>query len=294
MTLAARIPNEQTNFIREAATFLMTEVQSGRYPQGAKRLEALFETVKKEKGLEEVAAFVRLRQLFADFYAAQSGSEAKDWEKAKAEDDHKANLEKFADEYPRTDAAAEALLYLALDREYLKENDAAITFYSTVAQDYPQATSGRRAAGAVKRLSAVGQPYALPNGWTFSDGTPAAIPSGKKTVIFCWAQWSLNPDDIAALKQFLAADPNLAVIGISLDGNKKDFDAALQAAGTLPWKTVFVPAADDATESPAALELGTQTTPLFILIDESGKMVAPSILTTADLKSYLQPETAAQ
>ena len=291
MKLAAQIPNEQANFIREAATFLMTEVQSGRYPQGRQRLAELFETL-KEKGAEDLVAFVRLRQLFADFYAVLLDPETKDWGKAKAEEDHKANLESFADEYARTDAAAEALLFLALDREYLKENDAAITFYTTVARDFPKAASGRRAAGAVKRLSAVGQTYALPADWTFSDGGPAAIPSGKKTVLFCWAKWSLNPDDIAVLKQLLEADPNLAVVGIGLDGSKKDFDAALLSMGAVPWKTVFVPGTGDASESPAALDLGIQAAPLFILLDASGKMVAPNILTTADLKSYLNPQQA--
>lgn len=286
--------NEQVNFFKEAANFLLSEIRSLRYPQGMTKLAELFESL-KNSGNTELAAYVRLRQLTGEYYAAILDTKATNSDKIKADEHYKEALAAFADEYPKTPASGEALMYLAQEKEYLQENDAALSYYNSVAQDFAQTEIGLRAAGAVKRIGSVGQKFSLPAGWTYSDGSAVEIPTGKKTVLFCWVSWSLNPNDFAALKQLLADHSELAVVGLSLDGSQQVFQSAIEGLGQLPWKNIFVPAADsgEASESPAAFDLGIQAAPMFILLDEEGKMLLPNILTVDDLKLRLEPAKSA-
>lgn len=289
MTLGEKIPAEQSNFIRQAADFLMNESQSGRYPAGGEKLAQLHELLANQNVGRDLISYIRFRQLTADYYNASRKAGMSPDEMYDVGKQYREKLADFADEYSRTPAAAEALLQLAQDKEFVQENDAALNYYSTIAEDFPQTVIGRRAAGAVKRLSAIGQPYRLPGDWKYADGSAIEMPAGKKTVIFCWAAW-MNPSDFDKMRQIAADHPDLTIIGVALDGSAEIVQAALAKIGTTPWKSVFIPNDEQAAEtavSPTALELGTQGAPLILLLDEEGKLLLPNISMVDDLKNRL-------
>lgn len=289
MYLGENIKDQQTNFIREASVFLQEQVQNGRYPAGVEKLTQLHDLLAKQNIGRELVSFVGLRQLMAEYYASTQKENISARERFDAEDAYHEKLAALADEYPRTPAAAEALRVLAQDKEYVQENDAAINFYQTIADDFAQTLDGQRAAGALARLGAVGKPYQLPEGWKFTDGSPAQVTSGKRTVIFGWSSW-LAPEDFLQMKEIMTEYPDIEVIGVALEGNADTVQAALQEIGSVPWKNVFIPASDETAEtgeSPAAIALGAQNAPLIILIGEDGNLLVPNIVSVADLRSRL-------
>lgn len=286
--IATKLPQERDNFIRESANFLMTEIRLGNYPDGVEKLEGLYTLLKNGGADRELIAFIRLRQIVGNYYAIMADKSIRPGDKMNAGDEYKVNLAAFADEYPRTDAAAEALMTLALDQEYVNENDIAVNYYSTVAKDFPNEAVGQKAAGAIQRLGSVGKEFSLPENWKLTDGSPVgSLATGKKTVLFCWASWSYNPDDFEIMKK-IAARSDINVIGVSLDERAEDIQGILAETGNLPWKNVFVPGnAPDVTNSPTAVALGIQTAPMMILLDETGKTLLPNIMAVMDLEVRL-------
>ena len=66
--------------------------------------------------------------------------------------------------------------------------------------------------------------------------------------------------------------------------------SALEKIGATPWKNVFIPTEEgsaETAESPAAIELGAQSAPLILLLDEQGNMLVPNISMVDDLKNRL-------
>ena len=63
-------------WIRQLADMISAAVQSGTCPDGAKRLESLFEKLKKAEGDKDLAAYVKFRQLTADYGLAMQATNA--------------------------------------------------------------------------------------------------------------------------------------------------------------------------------------------------------------------------
>lgn len=288
MEIAMKLPQERDNFIRESANFLMGQIRVGHYPEGVEKLEGLYDVLKKEGNNRELTAFIRLRQIGGEYYAILADPERRDGDKMNAGDEYKENLVAFADEFPRTQAAAEALMTLALDQEYIQENDGAVNYYSTVAQDFPNEPIGQKAAGAVARLTSVGKAFSIPSDWKYTDGTPVgSLATGKTTVLFCWASWSYNPEDFDMMKK-IAARGDVNVIGVSLDQEAADAQEIIKRIGSMSWKNVFVPGtALDVTNSPTALALGMQAAPMMIVLDAQGQTLLPNVMSVADLEVRL-------
>ena len=60
-------PDERAMWLRQLADTVGTAVQSGSYPEGAKRLGELFDKLSGNERDRDLAAYVRFRQLFADY-----------------------------------------------------------------------------------------------------------------------------------------------------------------------------------------------------------------------------------
>lgn len=289
LTVAAKNPSEQTSLVSQAADLAFSGVQTGYYPDGAKKLALLAETY-AESSNAELKARIRYRQILADFYAvAQAKPQPKPADLTKAQEKYATDLAAFVDEYAATEAGAEAMMALALDQEYMLENDAAANYYSQIAQNFGETPLGQKAAGALARLQSEGGALKLPAMKYFGGGVcDLAATAGKTTVVFCWASW--EPESVAAMKK-LAAGGALNVVGINLDGcPTPDATAEEQAAffkeivAGLPWKNVCDP---DGLAGPAATALGIQNAPWIVLIDKTGKVVRSNITSVDELESIL-------
>ena len=282
LQLAASTPQESDNLLSQAVDVIFSGVQSGLYPDGAAKLDALGE--KLADAGDEVKARLRQRQITAAFYAvAQSNPQPKPSELAKAQEKYTEDLAAFVEEYPTTAAAAEAAMSLALDQEYLLENDGAMKYYQQAAQNASGTLVGRKAAGALARLKSEGGAFNMPK-LQYSDGTPCEFkPGDKPTVVFFWGSW--DSEGVAGLKA-LASQVNVIGVNVDTTPDPANADAYFaQITKGLPWKNVCDPAGLDGE---AAVAFGVQTAPWIILVDKDGKVVRSNIANVEELADVLK------
>jgi len=108
---------------------------------------------------------------------------------------------------------------------------------------------------------------------------------GKVAVINVWSTWSYESQDVQRRIRAVKKDhgSQLAVLGINIDGNKRDCENYLKR-DSLPWPTVCD---EQMFESPLMEKLGLSSIPDNIVIDASGKIVAHGLVAD-DLKKKLE------
>ncbi len=284
LNIAENNPAERDNMLSQAVNVIYSGVQSGLYPQGAKKLAALEEACGDEVS-DNVKALVKHRLIVAEFYAVASAQpQPKQSVLQKAQEKYSDDLIAFVDEYATTPAGAEAAMSLALDQEYVLENEAAIEYYQKVAQNFANLPIGQKAAGAIARLKSEGGKLNFPAAKYFGGGVcDIAATTDKPTVIFFWASW--DEDSVNAVKK-IASQVN--VVGVNLDSapsREGANDYYKKIVANVPWKNICDPSG---LEGATATALGIQTPPWAILIDKSGKVVRSNIVDMEELAEIVK------
>ncbi len=262
-------PQDRAMWMRQLADMVSAAVQSGTYPGGAKRLETLFEQLRKSPADKELAPYVKFRQLTAD-YGLKLQSPKADF--AKIQTEWLESLQKYVADYPTSDDAAEAMLQLGIAEEFAGEEGKAEVWYARIVKDFASSSSAaKKAAGARARLGSVGKTIAFSGRSTSGAAVDLAQYRGKVVLIQYWATWC-EPckRDLPMLKELTAKyGRSFGVIGVSLDGSRQDLTGYL-AENPLPWPQIFE---EGGLDSRPANQLGILTLPTMILVDKQGKVV---------------------
>ena len=281
VNIADANPQERDNMLSQAIDVVFSGVQSGVYPGGAKKLAEMVEAFADAS--PEVKARARQRQITAEYYVVSQKPSPSARELTKAQEKYSEDLAAFVEEYSTTAAAAEAAMTLALDQEYMLENETAVKYYQQVVQNAGNTQLGKKAAGAIARLQAEGGKLQLPAAQYFGGGAVDLEDlKGKPTIIFAWGSW--DDASVDAVKK-VAAQVN--VVGVCVDSAPDPAAANAyfqQIAKTTPWKNVCDPAGLDGAFATA---LGIQTAPWIILIDKDGKVVRSNITNLEELPDVL-------
>jgi thiol-disulfide isomerase/thioredoxin len=263
-------PADRAMWLRQMADMVSAAVQSGEYPGGVERLESLFEKLNRSGQDEELVPYVRFRQLMADYGRKIQTASTEEFVKI-----HTAwlkQLEGYADKYPNSPDAAEAMLQLAIAQEYAGEEKEAKKWYGRVADKFPRSAAGRKAAGALTRLESIGKAISLQGESPSGGVVDLAAFRGKVVLIQYWATWC-EPckADMAALKELLAkyGPAGFNIICINLDSRRQDM-AAYLAERRIRWPQIYE---EGGLDSRPANELGILTLPTMILVDQQGKVV---------------------
>jgi thiol-disulfide isomerase/thioredoxin len=267
----AKTAEERNLWSRQLADTLSAGVQTGKLPDGEKQLQALFEKAAHDSD-PNLAAYVKIRLLTAAYAQAISAPKANvpevqtKWTK---------DLEQFIADYARAPDAAEAMLQLAIAREYGGQDDDAKKWYQRIGREFADTPQAKKAAGALRRLDSVGAVLAFSGRGLNGQTVDLANYRGKYVLIQYWATWcGPAKNDMGVLKQLVGKyGRSLAVIGVSLDANAKDLKAYL-AENRLPWEQIFEEGGQD---SPPANALGIITVPTMVLVDADGKVVNRNI-----------------
>lgn len=275
-------PEDKAMWIRQLADFLTAFVQAGNYPDGAKRLAVLYARVVKNPLDKDLPAYVRFRQLTAEYALAlqQPGVKYDEVQKQWL-----ASLEQFLKDYPAAPDAAEALLQIGIGREYTDDIDAAKAAYQEIIKRFPKEPEAAKARGALRRLTSEGQPFEL-KGSDLQGGTvDVAAYRGKILIVHFWTS-SCEPckTDMAIMKDLVTRyGGKLAIVGVNLDTRKEDLQAYLVEA-RLPWPQIHEPGG---LESRPAIEYGIVTVPTTLLIDAQGRVVKRQV-TGSELESEIR------
>jgi thiol-disulfide isomerase/thioredoxin len=274
---------EKGIWLRQLADMVSAAVQSGGYPDGAKRLEGLFADLDK-KGEKELAAYVRFRHLMAEYGLAIQQATPQEFGKVQSEWLKK--LEGYVEDYPKSPDTAEAILQLAMAEEFSGEEENAKKWYSRIVSDFAQSAPAEKAAGAIKRLDSVGK-VLLFQGKNAAGGTiDLSNYRGKVVLLQYWATWC-EPckADMAAIKELFGkfGRSGFEVVGVNVDTTPQEMSAYL-GQNPLPWPHVYE---EGGLDSRPANDLGILTLPTMLLLDREGKVVNRNV-QTAELEREIQ------
>lgn len=275
-------PQEREMWLRQLADLLGAAVQSGQFPEGMKRLEALLAKVSRDSQARALTAHVRFVQISAAYALAM---QAKGADYAKVQADWLKALEAYVAEYPNTPDSAEAMLQLAIAQEFAGREEDARRWYARITTEFSESTAARKASGALRRLESVGKVLTLTGKSPTGTTVDLAKYRGQVVVIQYWATWC-EPckTDMATLKELQAKHSrDFAVIGVNLDNTEGELNAFLKE-NPLPWSQIFEPGG---LESPPAMEMGILTLPTMILVDQGGRVVHRNI-TVGEIENELK------
>ncbi len=258
---------DRAAWIRQLADTVSAAVQTGGYPKGANRLEALWQRLEKQEDAS-LAAYVRFRHLAAEYGLAV---QAKGVDFAKVQAEWLKKLEQFVADYPKSPDTAEAMLQLAIAQEFAGQDEEAKKWYGNIVRQFPDATVAKKAVGAKNRLDSVGKVIDLQGKSLAGEMVELSRFRGKAVLIQFWATWC-EPckADMIVLKDLLEKhNQGFAVLGVNLDNNLQAVSSYL-SENRLPWPQIYE---EGGLDSRPALELGILTLPTMILVDAEGRVV---------------------
>ena len=152
------VPSEQERlqWIQQLADGVAAAVQTGQYDSGLKRLAALQDQVKTNNTLH---GYVWYRRLLAEYAVRLKETDEK--KRQQAQGWWLQQLEVFAEKWPDSADASDAIVQLAISLELMGRLDDAKRWYSQLVKDYSATNAGIRARGALRRLGLAGKPLEL-------------------------------------------------------------------------------------------------------------------------------------
>lgn len=261
------------NWIRQLADALSGAIQSGEMPNGMPELTRLASEIEGKLAGTDLAAYVRFRELTAQ-YTRQFQDPKADF--AKIQEAWLEKLEGFIKQYPKSEDAAEAMMQLAIAHEFAGEDDDAKKWYNQIRNNFSETSLADKATGAIRRISAVGQPMRLAG--TSTDGKKVDLASykGKVVLVHYWATWC-EPckEDMAVMRQMQAkyGARGFQLIGVSLDSQRAALTQFL-GQSRLAWPQLYE---EGGLDSRYALEMGVLTLPTMILVGADGKVISRSL-----------------
>ena len=193
-----------------------TAAQAGTFVGGTKRLAALKNRLERTSKNNDLLAHITFTHMSVD-YAEQLQAENADF--SSIQNAWLKQLESFVQKYPNSSNAAEAMLQLALAKEFAGEDDEANQWYTKIVADFRGSPLSAKAAGAKRRLEIAGKQMKL-EGRTI-DGKAFDISrlQGKPVVLHYWATWcepcKQDMKRLAELQKDF--DGEFEVVGVNVD-----------------------------------------------------------------------------
>ena len=262
---------ERDTWVRQLVDTVGVAVQNGVYPQGLERLKRISRTLDADD--QALKAYADYQAIGTEYVVRQSS----DNDFAKVQEWYLKELSEFVERYPGTREAGQAMLQLALSKEFEDKESDALDYYKEVARSFASTDAGEKAAGAVRRLESVGQEIEL--GGQTIEGQPFRLSSlrGRPVVLHYWATWC-EPckQDMKLLRRLKAQyqRAGLDLVGINVDADKPAAVDFLDK-NPLPWTQLYE--AGGLESSPLANAFGVQTLPTMMLIDSAGRVVRHNV-----------------
>ena len=279
---ATRGTEDMGSWIRQFADSVSSAAQTGAYPNGLEQLKSLETSLNDLPSGKEHQAYVAFRVLTTENLVQMADPKANH---PVIMESHMKNLAQFAEDFPESPEAAEAMIQIGLNHELGSEEKEAETWYRKVATNFPETDAGQKAAGAIARLNLEGKTLNL-RGKTL-DGKD--FQTNGPTIVHYWATWC-EPckQDMAELRKVQAryAKQNLQIVGVNLDTNPQSAVAFLDQNGTkYPWAHIHE---QGGFQSALAVKLGVLSVPVTILIDGKGVVVKRTAHYTPEMDRALE------
>jgi len=278
--IQAASPSQRREYEEEVIRTLAAAYQTGEYPAAK---EALERSIDKGGPLASLAAYVLIP-------AEYSLRVADDGDVADAQKRWVADLERFLEDYPNAAERPDALFQLASIKEFNGRENEAKALYEELAEDHPETEPGRKAAGALRRLNGVGQPFRLTGATTDGASFDARSSQGRHLLVLYGS--ASSPQTLQRLPEFVNLHQrrrsDLNVIAVNLDGDEAQAEPFLEAAGD-DWPTILAPGGIDGE---LAEDYGIISLPTIFLIGPDGKMINNDVDSAAEVEAILDEALA--
>ena len=266
---AANSVSDRDMWWMQFADTVGTAAQSGTYPEGTRRLKALRNALERSSKNSKLLSHVTFTHMSAE-YAEQLQEEDADF--AEVQDAWLVRLESFIKKYGESEDAPEAMLQLALAKEFAGEERDANRWYTRIVKDFGDSPLAAKAAGAKRRLECVGKPFALQGRGVNGKPFDLSRLKGNVVLVHYWATWcepcKRDMELMADLKKEFA-DEKFQVIGVNLDA-QPDSLARYFKSKRPQWLHLYE---EGGLDSRLASEMGIFTLPVMLLVDERGRVV---------------------
>jgi peroxiredoxin len=275
----AKDPEDQLSYRKQIVDSLVAAYQTGSYPKARKVLDGIID---ENTRLSSYAAYRSIGAEFVMRNEEPGGNFLANQKKWMAE------LEGFLNRFAKSDEAAEVWLQLGSSNEFNAEEDKAREDYTKLIESFADTPSGKKAAGALRRLDLVVKPVAIKGTSLQGETIDTAQFRGKSVLVVFWASWGGQsvkrelPDLVKLYEKFHAK--GLEVVGVSLDNEKADLEAFLKEQ-PMSWPQIFEPGGID---SRLATEYGIISLPTMFLVDGQGKVVNRSLRTASEVERQLE------
>jgi peroxiredoxin len=281
----SRNDDERRQWIQQFTDSLSTATQSGLYPGGLPRLVQLQEGVKSN---QELLGYVFYRRLMAE-YAVRLKDDDKATDEAASRTAREATqkwwfeqLEAFARQWPNSEDAPDAVVQLAISYELMGRIDDAKAWYSQLATKYPQTEGGRKAQGALRRLTLTGNKLTLAGRTLQEQPLNFTQYQGKVVLVIFWASYAQPfTDDLTAIKAAYAKyqPQGFEIVGINLDPDTTGLPAYLKQQG-ITWQNLR-DAPREVGMQPGDYGFGIVSVPTMFLVNKQG--IVEGGITAANL-----------
>ena len=274
--IIAASPDEalRANWIHQLADTLSAAVQTGAFPEGTERLKLLIDRLQESATDVTHLPYVKFRYLSANYTQLLQDPDEDGFHKI--QEGWLRDLEGFVNEYPKSQDTGEAMLQLALAKEFAGQDDKAKDWYARIVDTSGDKILIAKATGAKRRLDSVGQGLELAGKTLDGDSLSLSKYRGKVVALQFWATWCepcLN--DMKELKRLVAryGSQGFTPIGVNLDADKSTVTAFLKE-NRYPWPHMYE---NGGLDSRLANELGVLTLPTMLLINKRGKVINRSL-----------------
>lgn len=262
----------RTIWINQFAETVGAAAQLGEYPGGVRRLRDFTKKLEAINASPDEVAYVVFRAISAEYNYAMQQKDAK-YEAIQKK--YLADLVGFVRKYPSTKDSAEAMLQIALSAEFSGELKTAKSWYEKAAGGFADSLAGKKARGALSRLSMEGQRFRLKSQTIDGRNFDAAAMRGP-VIYHSWASWCDGcKAEMRALKELQNkyAKEGLRIVGMNFDTDSAQGKSFL-SQNSFPWVHLYE---KDGLDSNMAVSLGILTLPVNFVVGKDGRVVKTGV-----------------
>ena len=276
LAVESKKKDERKNWVRQMADTITSAYQSDRFPKGLDFLKSKFARL-RSAGLGEHIPYIEWRMIYSRFSVGHAAGNRRS--RTQANDRYIADLENFAKENPKSEFAADALFQLGLNSEVTERDgiENAIAWYRKCQKQFPDSLFGKKAAGALRRLTAQGKQVPISGSTITGQRLSISQYRGKIVIFHYWETWCESCIEGFEELQRLSAKyrDKIRIVGVNLDEESAKVKQFLSKNRSVNWPQLYSPGGVE--KSPLAIQMGIATLPMNILVDASGNMVESNV-----------------
>ncbi|MDA0834198.1 MAG: thioredoxin-like domain-containing protein [Planctomycetota bacterium] len=276
---------EREQWMRQLIDGLTAAAQTGAFADALPQLKKLESDLSKDRKSTNMLASVVYRINLVEYNLQLQKSASDEKLLLQVQNQWLASLEDFVKKYPGAEDVPDAEMQLAMAHEFSGKMTDALKWYSKLKTDHPDSPSGRRAAGAIRRLNLKGFPFELVSSTLNGEKFSMSQLEGRVVLVIYWATWCQPctedlPQIRALYEQYRSQ--GFEIVGVNLD-TEPDLIAPYLKEYRVPWVQLFE---EGGLDSPLASQFGIISVPTMFLVGRDGKVLDRGI-SVGDLKTGL-------